>query len=234
MSDQNSRKLIVEALTALPAKTRNKNLVGNLRRFAEIAERSRDVLALSIAGAARLKLVFTDAQLGNLGDRVSNAQKKARTCLREVSQAIDAVAKPTFEARLIEMKDYAAGSVKPVVETWQKRLDDAIRPYEKLAQIVEERRLEGGEALSTVLVRIRGARTQTPPTDAEALAIKDAIAGLPGVVRSLGLTGTVGAFLVAVAEGSGSPRDLERKEVREFLDRYELWDALRVGFGASR
>jgi hypothetical protein len=60
------------------------------------------------------------------------------------------------------------------------------------------------------------------------------IGDLPAVVRSLGLTGRVGAFLVAVAEGNGSPQELEQAEVREFLDRYGLWDALRVSFGVSR
>jgi hypothetical protein len=234
MSDLNSRKWIAEALIGLPAKTRNKNLVGNLRRFSEIAEQSRDTLALSIRGAARVKLVFPDAQLASLVDKLLNAQKKARTCVRDVSQTIEAVAKPSFEARLIEIKDHGAGSVRPVLDTWQRRLDDAIRPYEKVARIVEERRLEGSEAFMTVLINIRAARTQTPPTDADALAIKRLIDGLPGVVRSLGLTGRVGTFLVAVAEGTGPARELDVAEIREFLDRYELWDALRVGFGASR
>lgn len=234
MSDQDSRKYISDALTTLPGKTRNKNLVGNLRRFAELSERARDVLALSVAGGTRLKLVFPDAQLESLQDKLSSARKKAKTCLRDVSQNIDAVAKPGFETRLIEMKDHAAGSVKPVLDGWQKRLDDAIRPYEKLAEIVEERKLTGGEALTGALRRIRSTRTQTPASDAEALAIKREIAGLPQVVRALGLTGAVGAFLVAVAQGSGSPRELERAEVREFLDRYGLWDALRVSFGTGQ
>ena len=57
---------------------------------------------------------------------------------------------------------------------------------------------------------------------------------MPEVLRSLGLSKAVGAFLVAVAEGLGPVRELEKVEIREFLDRYGMWDALRVSFGGSR
>ncbi len=234
MSDRASRIWIAEALTTLPAKTRNKNLVGNLGRFANVAEQARDTLNASLQGAARVKLVFADAVTGNVVDKLVSAQKKTRTCVRDLAQSLDAVAKSSFETRLIDIRDHATGSIRPLLDTWQRRIDDATRPYEKLAQVVQDRHLEGGDALVSALGRIREARTQTPGTNQEALALKALIDGLPGVVRSLGLTGHVRAFLVAVAEGVGSPRDLERADVREFLDRYGLWDTLRVAFGSSR
>lgn len=234
MSDRTSRTWIVEALTALPAKTRNKNLVGNLGRFATIAEQARDTLALSLQGAARVNLVFADATTDNVILKLVSAQKKARACVRELTQSLDVVAKPSFETRLIDIKDHATASIRPLMETWQKRIDDATRPYQKLAQVVQDRQLEGADALVSALARIQEARTQTPATNQEARALKVLIDGLPSVVRSLGLTGRVGAFLVAVADGTGSPRELERAEVREFLDRYALWDTLRISFGSNR
>jgi hypothetical protein len=234
MSERTSRTWITEALTALPAKTRNKNLVGNLGRFADMAEQARDTLTSSLRGAARMKLVFADAATGNVVEKLVNAQKKARTCVRDLTQSLDVVAKSSFETRVIDIRDHATGSIRPLLESWQRRIDDAIRPYEKLAQVVQDRHLDGGDELVAALSRIKEARTQTPATKEEALGLKVLIDGLPSVVRSLGLTGRVGAFLVAVAEGTGSPRDLERVEVREFLDRYGLWDDLRVSFGSSR
>jgi len=234
MSDGASRTWIAETLAALPAKTRNKNLVGKLGSFSEIAERAKDTLASSMQGAARVKLVFGDANLAPVVDKLSSAQKKARTCVRDINQSLDAVAKASFETRLIEIRDHATGSIRPVLETWQRRIDDSIRPYEKLAQVVQDRHLEGGDALVNALDSIRQSRTQTPGTGQEAATLKSLIEDLPTVVRSLGLTGRVGAFLVAVAEGNGSPQELEQAEVREFLDRYGLWDTLRVSFGVSR
>jgi hypothetical protein len=234
MSERTGRTWITEALTALPAKTRNKNLVGNLGRFADMAEQARDTLTSSLRGATRMKLVFADAATGNVVEKLVNAQKKARTCVRDLTQSLDVVAKSSFETRVIDIRDHATGSIRPLLESWQRRIDDAIRPYEKLAQVVQDRHLDGGDELVAALGRIKEARTQTPATKEEALGLKVLIDGLPSVVRSLGLTGGVGAFLVAVAEGTGSPRDLERVEVREFLDRYALWDDLRVSFGSSR
>ncbi|MCZ2155782.1 MAG: hypothetical protein LC114_18095, partial [Bryobacterales bacterium] len=127
MSDRASRTWIAETLAALPAKTRNKNLVGKLGSFSEIAERARDTLASSVQGAARVKLVFGDANLAPVVDKLSSAQKKAKTCVRDINQSLDAVAKASFETRLIEIRDHATGSIRPVLETWQRRIDDSIR-----------------------------------------------------------------------------------------------------------
>lgn len=234
MSDRDSRMWIAEALKALPAKTRNKNLVGNLDRFAKIAEQARDTLTLSLQGAVRVKLIFADAATDKVIVKLDSAQKKAKACVRELTQSLDAVVKPSFETRLIEIKDHAAGSTRPLLEMWHKCIDEAMRPYQKLAQVVQVRQLEGADALASAVARIQEARTQTPTTNQDAIALKALIDGLPSVVRSLGLTGRVGTFLVAVAEGTGSPRDLERTEIREFLDRYGLWDTLRVSFGSSQ
>ena len=234
MSDQASRKWIVDALSSLPGKTRNKNLVGNLRKFAELSERSKESLVSALDGSARVKLVFPSAQMTGMEDKLSSAKKKARGCLKELSQSIDAVSKATFETRMIDMKDHASSSVRPVLEAWQKFLDDSINPYERLAQIVKERQLTGGEALTRSLTSLRTTRTETPTSEADALAIKALINNMPEVLRSLGLSKAVGAFLVAVAEGLGPVRELEKVEIREFLDRYGMWDALRISFGGSR
>lgn len=234
MSDQLSRKWIVEALGSLPGKTQNKNLVGKLRKFAELSERSRDSLASAIDGSAKVRLVFPSAQITAVEEKVSNAKKKARASLKELSQSIDAVSKASFETRVIDMKDHATSSVKPVLEAWQRYLEDSISPYERLAQIVEERQLTGGEALTRALASLRKARTEMPATDADALAIKALINDMPEVLRSLGLSKVVGNFLVAVAEGRGSVRALENAEIREFLDRYEMWDVLRISFGGCK
>jgi len=234
MSDQSSRKWIVEALSALPGKTRNKNLVANLRKFAELSELSRDRLVGALDGSAKVKIVFSSAQMAGMEDKVSNAKKKARGCLKELSQSIDAVSKATFETRIIDMKDHASSSVRPVLEAWQKSLDGSINPYERLAQIVQERQLTGGEALTRSLTSLRTTRTETPTSEAGALAIKALINNMPEVLRSLGLSKAVGAFLVAVAEGRGPVRELENIEIREFLDRYQMWDTLRLSFGGRR
>ena len=234
MSDQSSRKWIVEALSALPGKTRNKNLVANLRKFAELSELSRDSLVGALDGSAKVNIVFSSAQMAGMEDKVSNAKKKARGCLKELSQSIDAVSKATFETRIIDMKDHASSSVRPVLEAWQKSLDGSINPYERLAQIVQERQLTGGEALTRSLTSLRTTRTETPTSEAGALAIKALINNMPEVLRSLGLSKAVGAFLVAVAEGRGPVRELENIEIREFLDRYQMWDTLRLSFGGRR
>jgi len=233
MSDAQSRQYILDTLASLPAKRRNKNLVGNLKRFSEIAARSRDLLAISIASGERAKLVFSDIQLSTATERVSNARKKAKACLRDLSQNIDAVAKSGFETRLIDMKDYAGTAMRPINEAWQKKVQDIVRPYEILVTIVAERKLKGSGTLVKTLDGIKTQQNEVPATKAAALDTKQRISGLPEIVSSLGLTGKVGEFLIAASRGSGSPRDLENQEIRDFLDRYGLWISLQVSFGAA-
>jgi hypothetical protein len=208
-------------------------LVGNLKRFSEVAERSRELLALSTAGSARAKLVFPDIELSNAAEKISSARKKAKSCLREVSQNLDAVAKIGFENRLIEMKDHSGASIRPITDAWQKRVQDILRPYEILVTIVAERKLKGSETLIATLGVIRSVQNELPDTNRAAIQIKQHISDLPGIVSSLGLTGKVGEFLIAVSRGLGSPRDLENLEIRDFLDKYGLWSSLRVSFGAA-
>lgn len=230
MSDSQSRRYILEALQSLPAKRRNKNLVGNLQSFSDHAERSQAVVAQAINGSARMKLVFPDMQLSSATEKISSARRKAKSCLRDLSQSIDAVAKPTFESRLIEMKDHATASIRLLNEAWQKRLGGVVEPYETIVVIVKEHKLQGSEALVAAIEAIKRAQGELPSTNEGANTIKKQITGLSEIITSLGLTGRVGEFLIAVSNGSGSPRDLEVKEIREFLDKYALWNSLRVSF----
>lgn len=233
MSESLSRKYIVETLSSLPTKRRNKNLVLNLKKFSELAERSRDLLAVSTAGCERAKLVFPAIELSNATEKISSARRKAKTCLREVSQNLEAVAKIGFENRLIEMKDHAAASIKPINDAWQKQVQDVLKPYEILVTIVAERQLKGSGRLISTLGAIRSAQNELPTTNKAALQIKQHISDLPEIVSSLGLTGKVGEFLIAVSRKLGNPRDLDNQVIRDFLDKYGLWSSLRVSFGAG-
>jgi len=234
MSDAAERQWLREALLALPDKTRNKNLAGSLRRFAEMAEKADESLSLSYRTAKLVTAVFGTSSFPVLSDRASKAAAAARYCQKELAKSIDTVTKNSFEERMIAIKDFAAASGKPVTDVWEKSVSDAIHAYEQVSKVAADRGLPGGRELEAKLTDLRN-RTSRPPhddNDARTFALK--LAGLPQEVATLGLTGKAGDFLVAAAEGRGSPRDLENPEVREFLDRYALWGSLRVSLGPTR
>lgn len=234
MSDAAQRQWVREALLALPEKTRNKNLAGSLRRFAEMAEKADESLSLSYRTAKLVTAVFGNSIFPALNDRAGKAAVAARHCQKELAKNIDAVTKNSFEERIIAIKDFAAASGKPVTEVWEKSVADAIHAYEQVSKVAAERGLPGGRELEAKLTDLRNRISRPPHDDNDARAFALKLGGLPQEVATLGLTGKAGEFLVAAAEGRGSPRDLENHEVREFLDRYALWGSLRVSLGPTR
>ena len=123
MSDQSSRKWIVDALSSLPGKTRNKNLVGNLRKFAELSERSKESLVSALDGSGRVKIVFPSAQMTGMEDKVS------KECQEEGPERCPKGAFSKhgrgFESFVRDSNDRHEGSchptpLRPVLEAWQK------------------------------------------------------------------------------------------------------------------
>ena len=234
MTDQKTRQWVREALMSLPDKTRNKNLTGTLARYALMAEQSRDSLRAALKLADLVKSVFVDSTFPILMDRVRKAAGSARTCGRDLAKGMDAVAKKAFEERMISIKELATAANKPVAEAWSEKFSAEIRAYEQVGQIVADQGLSGGAKLSKLLGELRN-RSALPPqneNDAAVLAVR--LRDLPLEMKSLGLTGKAGSFLVAAAEGHGSPRDLEEPEVRELIDRYGLWSSLLVTMGPRK
>jgi len=234
MSDQKTRQWVREALMSLPDKTRNKNLTGALARYAVMAEQSRDSFRFALRLADLVKTVFVDSTFPTLVDRVRKAGNNARTCGKDISKGMEAVAKKTFEERMISIKEFATAASKPVAEIWAEKLAAEIRAYEQVGRIVADRGLPGGAQLNKKLGEL-GSRSSIPPQDEkDAADLTGRLRGLPQEVKALGLTGKAGNFLVAAAEGRGSPRDLEEPEVRELIDRYRLWSSLLVTMGPRK
>lgn len=234
MSDKKTRQWVRDSLISLPDKNRNKNLTGSLARYAVMAEQSRDSLRFALRLADLVKMVFVDSSFPTLVDRVRKAANSARTCEKDVAKGMDAVAKKTFEERMISIKEFATAASKPVAETWAEKLASEIRAYEQVGRIVADRGLPGGAELNKKLSEL-GSRSSIPPRDEkDAADLIGMLRGLPQEVKALGLTGKAGKFLVAAAEGRGSAHDLEEPEVRELIDRYSLWSSLLVTMGPRK
>jgi hypothetical protein len=231
MSDRNTRQWISDTLVSLPAKTKNKSLVGRLRQFSQNAANVKSSVELSIENSKRLRTVFPGAEVAALAPKLSDIRKKAKAASRVLAGGVDAVAKQVFENKMIEMVEIANGIAKPLLEMWQRRIDEAITPFIRISQVVADLKLTGASGLQEHVVALQTARAAIPDSPSKALVIKQRLESLPSIVGGLGLTGKAGRFLVAVAERNGSARDLDDEEIRLFLNRYELWGALRVSFG---
>jgi hypothetical protein len=234
MSDTNTRAWIRESLTSLPAKTKNKSLIGRLQQFSQKALKTKAALSNAIEGAERLSVVFPGAEVVSLTPKVATIKRKAKLALRDLSVDLEVVSKHSFEAKMIDMDETASGALKPVTDLWQKKVDESVTPFNGLAQAVSDLKLQGGNALQQHLNALATAKDRLPLDEAEARAIKTRIDALPSIVGTLGLTGEAGKFLISVAAGNGSTVQLEQPEVRDFLTRYDLWDSLKISFGKAK
>ena len=120
------------------------------------------------------------------------------------------------------------------MEVWQAKLISAVRAYEQVARIAADQGLPGGQELDKKLSGLFNRVSALPRDEKDAATISLTLAALPEDVKALGLTGKAGEFLVAAADGRGSPTDLENVEVRELLDRYKLWGSLFVTLGTHK
>lgn len=234
MSDRSTRQWISDTLVALPAKTKNKSLVGRLRQFSQNAANVKSSIELSIENSKRLRNVFPSAEVTTLAPKLSDIRKKAKAASRDLAGGVDAVAKQVFETKMIEMVEITNGTAKPLLELWQRRIDEAITPFIRIAQVVADLKLVGASGLQEHITALQTARAAIPDSSSKASAIKQRLESLPSIVGGLGLTGKAGKFLVAAAERNGSARDLDDEEIRLFLNRYQLWGALRVSLGDSK
>jgi len=234
MSDRNTRQWINDTLVSLPAKTKNKSLVGRLRQFSQNAVSVKSSVALSIENSKQMRTVFPGAELAILAPKLSDIRKKAKATSRDLAGGVDVVAKQVFENKMIEMVEIANGTAKPLLELWQRRIDEAITPFIRISQVVADLKLTGASVLQEHVTALQAARAGIPDSSSKALVIKQRLESLPTIVGGLGLTGKAGKFLVAVAERNGSAKDLDDEEIRLFLNRYELWGALRVSLGDSK
>jgi hypothetical protein len=234
MSDRNSRRWISDTLVSLPAKVKNKSLVGRLRQFSQNATKVKGTVGQAIEDTKRLQIVFPDAGTAVISPRLVEIRRKAKAASRDLSGGVEAVGKQIFENKMIEMVETANGASKPLLELWQRRIDDAITPFIRISQAVADLKLDGSASLQGHIKAIQVASASIPDSTAKAQLIKERLDSLPAIIGGLGLKGKTGEFLIAVAERNGSARDLENLEIRAFLDRYELWGALRVSLGDSK
>lgn len=234
MSEPKTREWLRETLLVLPEKRRNKNVTGALTRYLTMAEESRDSLVSALHLGALVTLVFRDCKLPTLSDRVHKAGIAARTCQKDLAKGIQTAATKTFEERMISIKESAKTASDSVSEHWATKLSAAVRAYEQIGKIAADRALPGGPELDKKLRQLSGRASLPPKDEKDAKALALTLKGLPQEIKSLGLAGKAGVFLVAAAEGRASARDLDDPEVRDLLDRYGLWKSLLVSLGPQK
>jgi|ERR1039458_665315 hypothetical protein len=234
MSDRLSRQKLKAALESLPEKEQKKDLVGNLRQFAQSTAQACNSLETSFQTARLVQGIFSGTEFRQLREKAADAARTARACDKKLVADVRVVSKDSFDKQVVAIKDYATAGANSVSDVWQKKLNTHIETYQRIADAARLARVPGSEPLEGTLNELRTRQRLLPSDAIDAAKLAKKVAGVAETIQNLGLTGKPREFLIAAANGQASARDLDQPDIREWLTRYQLWDILRVRVGSAQ
>lgn len=214
---------------ALPGKREKQNLIDLLRKFGEDLSGARVNLATAMTQVEHARRVFAEIPRQDVDEAVRKAALSARRLRSTLEKNLGDILTPGVEKRVLTLKDSAKEAASGVRESWKTMLDRQVGALRPIVTIARDARLQGGEELAHRLDKLAALRA--PATAEEAAALKSQLESLRESVTALGLKGKAGEFLMRAAQGLARAKDLEQPEVRDVLDRFQLWDRLSVKLG---
>ena len=214
---------------ALPGKREKQNLVDRLRKFGEDLSGVRINLATATTQVDHARRVFPEISRQDVDEAVRKAALSARRLRSALEKNLGEILTPGVEKRVLTLKDSAKEAASRVRDSWDRTLARQVGALRPIVTLARDARLQGGEVLAHRLDKLAALRV---PASAEVAAeLKSELESLRESVAVLGLKGKASEFLMRAAQGNASVKDLEHSEVRDVLDRFQLWDRLSVKLG---
>lgn len=217
-----------ERIASLPRRRAAADHVAVLGRRVETVRQIVDALREAASASAYSAKIFPESR----GDRVSrlliDAGRLAQW-LDDKLQGVDDLDGKRVEERFIKLRDAGSAAARSVREAWVDQVSRVVATYSRIAAAADRARVLGGDHLANAVARMES-RTEPPRSAEEVAAAQKDLALLAASVRALGLQGKAGEFLVNVADGVGDPLALIDPDVKDFIDKHQLWTSLRIVF----
>jgi hypothetical protein len=214
-------------ILAIPDKRMRSDFVGTLRQYCEKARTSRTALENAIRGQNQIAYVF-EADLSDSISKASKAISTAKNLASRVSKDPKIIQGRGTDTSIANISSLADSALSDLKSQWRKLLLGRIRTFRSLVEAAEEAKLQGGLRLRNLLDSMEERANNPPFSHEQAEATKQQLDDLVRSISAIGLEGEVGAFLISAANGSANPQALYNPEVKEFIDRHDLWRMLRV------
>lgn len=218
-------------IESIPEKRRRKNIVGKLALYERMAQDAYATLVQVTRSQSYVMTVFPEGDFQRVAEQKRKAASSARRLHRRLADNMDAIDTQTSNTQFIALGDHAKSSQTALKDRWVQLLNRKIIDFENLVRAASGANLGGSRTLVETLERLRGQASAPPKSLEVAQRTARDIRGLEESVKTLGLTGRPGDFLIAAAAGHGNPRDLSDPEISEFIERYNLWGLLTVKLG---
>lgn len=219
---------INKRLQQLPEQRRRKRLSS---KMATLTERINNAHAKLLSADKKRKcaiILFPENSFPTTTTKLSNAAKFAAQIKEALVTDLSAVSDEQIEKKVTRIGECADQAVAEINKNWESLLRKRFEPYEALTGVATSLNLPGCSDMTAIMKRLQRCADAPPAEKKEAERIKNDLENLVTSVENLGLKGPAGEFLVKAVRGAADPRDLYKKEVRDFFDGKKLWNLLVV------
>jgi len=213
---------------SIPDKRKRSDLVGALRQYVEKMKKARATIEQTVNTQKQFSLVFPEVKLSDSVMAVSNASSSAKTLARKLINDPNTIKNNRTDNHIGDICKFADSSLQSLRNQWQKTLIDKTQTFQSIAKAAMDAKLKGGNELKNLLDSIVGQANSPPLTFDQAENIRMKLDDLLKVISDLGLEGDVLDFLLNAAKGCADPKALYKPTVKEFVERHDLWQSLRV------
>ena len=215
-------------ILAIPDKRMRSDFVGTLRQYSEKAQAARSTLEDAVHGQNQVVYVFPEADLSDSNSKASKAISSARNLAGKVSKDPTVIRGKGTDTSIANISSLADSSLSDLKSQWKKLVLGRTKAFRSLVAAAEEAKLQGSLRLRNLLDSLEAKAASLPLSREQAESTRQQLDDLVKFVGELGLEGDVGAFLISAASGTADPRALYNPEVKEFVERHDLWRLLRV------
>lgn len=220
---------LIERMSVIPEREKNATQLGDM-----IAIRNKLESAAATAGSLRASISATGRIHG------TDFSDKAREGL-EAASATALKFKSSLESGTEFNRNHADGALTSINERlthasngvakgWRALVEGRVRRFSPLADVAKRADLPGAAPFASALTTLETWKESPPKDEQAAKAFAETADSLPSAVEKLGLEGRAGQFMVDAARGAAKAKDLQDRDVLEFLEANPaIWSMLKVG-----
>jgi hypothetical protein len=160
---------------------------------------------------------------------VRYAAQRAQRLYDRIKATPEIVADRKTEASFIKLVEDSEKARRECLAAWSGLIQRKLSGRSALANVVVQILPSKGALLRRAVRTLTEATERLPAKEADVTTVREALDNFDGTLKDLGWSEAIDAFLQAAAERRAVPRELDKPEIRAFLDQHNLWDAFQIG-----
>ena len=219
---------IKERLEKLPEFHKEKGLKDNFSDYGTKVSESLKELEKAYKNLKSLDTLEANVtSRKNVLTEIKDAIRDAKKIKEDITSDAQNILKTATSNAVIRITEAHKNANRICLERWNSFIENRKRKWSNLVNVVNKLPNTGGTEFKNAFDNLTN-HVNIPQTKAEIQKIQDFREELNSGVAKLGLEGEPGKFLEAAAKGDATISELDKSEVREFLDQYDLWNSFKI------